>query len=215
MMKKLIIIFVLSIMMLQMVIASDVPSRPQESKGDVFSALSELGKDDLSKFYQAINDSGFIDSIKYSGPITIFAPTNEAFNKIPDETLKEIMENRTRLRSIIAYHIVPENISSNELRNGASIKTYQGENLTVSVDGNTIKLNNATIKQTDIKCNNGIIHLIDTILMPMGSKITGELNISGVMLGSDKGQLIATAAASNTTLSRPIEQRFVIQEEMK
>jgi len=119
------------------------------------------------------------------------------------------------LRSIIAYHIVPENISSNELRNGASIKTYQGENLTVSVDGNTIKLNNATIKQTDIKCNNGIIHLIDTILMPMGSKITGELNISGVMLGSDKGQLIATAAASNTTLSRPIEQRFVIQEEMK
>jgi hypothetical protein len=51
--------------------------------------------------------------------------------------------------------------------------------------------------------------------MPMGSKITGELNISGVMLGSDKGQLIATAAASNTTLSRPIEQRFVIQEEMK
>jgi uncharacterized surface protein with fasciclin (FAS1) repeats len=192
MMKKLIIIFVLSIMMLQMVIASDVPSRPQESKGDVFSALSELGKDDLSKFYQAINDSGFIDSIKYSGPITIFAPTNEAFNKIPDETLKEIMENRTRLRSIIAYHIVPENISSNELRNGASIKTYQGENLTVSVDGNTIKLNNATIKQTDIKCNNGIIHLIDTILMPMGSKITGELNISGVTTELDAGQYAST-----------------------
>ena len=178
--------------MLQMVIASDVPSRPQESKGDVFSALSELGKDDLSKFYQAINDSGFIDSIKYSGPITIFAPTNEAFNKIPDETLKEIMENRTRLRSIIAYHIVPENISSNELRNGASIKTYQGENLTVSVDGNTIKLNNATIKQTDIKCNNGIIHLIDTILMPMGSKITGELNISGVTTELDAGQYAST-----------------------
>jgi uncharacterized surface protein with fasciclin (FAS1) repeats len=191
MIRRLIIIFSL-ILIHPIAIANDIPSSPQESKGDVFSALSELGKDDLSKFYQAINDSGFIDSIKYSGPITIFAPTNEAFNKIPDETLKEIMENRTRLRSIIAYHIVPENISSNELRNGASIKTYQGENLTVSVDGNTIKLNNATIKQTDIKCNNGIIHLIDTILMPMGSKITGELNISGVTTELDAGQYAST-----------------------
>jgi uncharacterized surface protein with fasciclin (FAS1) repeats len=76
---KAITIFILSIIMIQTIIAQDIPSRPQESKGDVFSALSEMGKNDLSKFYQAITESGFIDSIKYSGPITIFAPTNEAF----------------------------------------------------------------------------------------------------------------------------------------
>jgi uncharacterized surface protein with fasciclin (FAS1) repeats len=165
----------------------DIPNRPQDSKGDVFSALSEMGKNDLSKFYQAIADSGFIDSIKYSGPITIFAPTNEAFSKLPNGKLQEIMNNRTRLRSIIAYHVVPENISSNEMRNGDLIKTYQGENLTVSISGNTIKLNNATIEQSEIKRSNGVIYLIDAVLLPNGSKITGKLNRSGVIQSSENG----------------------------
>ena len=165
----------------------------------IYGRLSELGKSDLSTFYQAINDSGFIDTLKSSCPITIFAPSNEAFAKISSKELNEIMENRERLKSIIAYHIVPEDISSYELKNRLLMKTYQGEDLTISTSGDTIKVNNATIKQSDIKCNNGVIHIIDTLLIPKESQINGTLKKCGVVTMNNNG--IIAIVNHNTTKS--------------
>jgi uncharacterized surface protein with fasciclin (FAS1) repeats len=128
----------------------------------------------------AVKAAGLVDTLSGPGPFTVFAPTNEAFDKLPAGTVDTLVtpENKAELTKILTYHVVPGRISSKELmkmikkgHGKATLKTVQGEDLTATMSGGKIMLTDAkggmaTVTTADVFQSNGVIHVIDTVLMP-------------------------------------------------
>ncbi len=115
----------------------------------------------------ALGAAGLIGALKGEGPFTVFAPTDDAFAKIPPQALSELLqpENKDKLAAILTYHVVPGRVTAHEVANLNSATTLQGQALTISKqDG--VKINNAQVIAPDIEASNGVIHVIDTVLMP-------------------------------------------------
>ena len=117
----------------------------------------------------ALEAAGLIDALKGDGPFTVFAPTDEAFAKLPAGTVETLLkpENKEKLKAVLLYHVVPGNVTADQVTklNGKSVKTLQGSSITVKTS-HGVRVDNAKVTQTDIKASNGVIHVIDTVLMP-------------------------------------------------
>jgi len=103
--------------------------------------------------------------LKGTGPFTVFAPTDEAFAKIPSATLNDLLANKTQLTAVLTYHVVAGKVMSTDLTNGMMAKTVHGGKLTINTTMG-VMVNNAKVVQADIGCTNGVIHAIDTVLLP-------------------------------------------------
>jgi uncharacterized surface protein with fasciclin (FAS1) repeats len=114
----------------------------------------------------ALTVAGWIEPLKEAGPFTVFAPTDEAFAKIPEETLKAVLADKAKLESILKYHVVAGKVMAADVMGMTSGKTLQGTDVAVKVDGDKVWINNAEVVKADIECTNGVIHVIDTVLMP-------------------------------------------------
>ena len=117
----------------------------------------------------ALEAAGLIDALTGKGPFTVFAPTDEAFAKLPAGTLESLLkpENKEKLKSILLYHVVAGNVTAKQVTklNGRTVKTLEGGSIKVStMDGVTV--DDARVTKTDIQASNGVIHVIDTVLMP-------------------------------------------------
>jgi uncharacterized surface protein with fasciclin (FAS1) repeats len=113
----------------------------------------------------ALTEAGLIETLKGEGPFTVFAPTDEAFAKIPAEDLKAILADKELLTSILTYHVVAGKVMAADVVKLESADTIQGT--TVAIDtSDGVKVNNATVIKTDIMTSNGVIHVIDTVLVP-------------------------------------------------
>ena len=135
---------------------------------------------DHTTLVAAVKAAGLVDTLKGPGPFTVFAPTNAAFDKLPSGTVDTLLkpENQDQLKKILTYHVVPGRITSKKLeamiRKGdgkAELKTVEGGTITATMDGNNIVLKDekggtATITQADVMQKNGVIHVIDAVLMP-------------------------------------------------
>jgi len=120
---------------------------------------------DFSTLVTAIKEAGLVETLSSTGPFTVFAPTNEAFAKIPEETLKELLADKTKLTSVLTYHVVAGKVMSEDIAKITEEKTVQGSNIKIDTkDG--VMINNAKVTKVDIECLNGVIHVIDTVLMP-------------------------------------------------
>ncbi len=126
-----------------------------------------------STLLKALQATGLADQAKGAGPFTVFAPTNNAFSKVPSATLTELMKPsmKKQLTNILATHVVPGNVLAADLTDGQTLKTVNGETLTVSKQNGTViikdgKGGSATVTTPDIKATNGVVHSIDTVLMP-------------------------------------------------
>jgi uncharacterized surface protein with fasciclin (FAS1) repeats len=106
-----------------------------------------------------------VDTLKGTGPFTVFAPTDDAFAKIPNVTLNALVANKTQLTVVLTYHVVPGKVMSTNLTNGMMVPTVQGKNLTINTTMG-VMVNDAKVIQADIGCTNGVIHVIDTVLLP-------------------------------------------------
>ncbi|GAB3232842.1 fasciclin domain-containing protein [Hymenobacter seoulensis] len=122
---------------------------------------------------KALQAAGLADQAKGAAPYTVFAPDNAAFAKLPAGTLTTLLKpaNKKQLAGLLSYHVVAGNVMAADLTDGQVIKTVQGESLTVSLAGGTVKIKDAkggtaTVTQPDIKATNGVVHSIDTVLMP-------------------------------------------------
>ncbi len=106
--------------------------------------------------------------LRQDGPFTVFAPTDEAFAKIPAETLNDLLkpENREKLQAILTYHVVPGKFGAKDVVGMQDAKTANGQSFTINADGGNVMVDNATVVKTDIMATNGIIHVIDTVIMP-------------------------------------------------
>lgn len=116
----------------------------------------------------AVQAAGLVDALKGPGPLTVFAPTDEAFAKIPGATLQSLLEpqNKDQLVKILTYHVVPGAVLAKDVVGLRSAKTLQGGEVAIGVAGGRVFLNNAQVTATDIQTSNGVIHVIDTVLMP-------------------------------------------------
>jgi uncharacterized surface protein with fasciclin (FAS1) repeats len=117
----------------------------------------------------ALEAAELIDALKGNGPFTVFAPTDEAFAKLPAGTVETLLkpENKDKLKAVLLYHVVPGNVMAEQVMklNGRSVKTLQGSSIKVKTSHGVL-VDNARVTQTDIKAWNGVIHVIDTVLMP-------------------------------------------------
>ncbi|PPB80759.1 putative surface protein with fasciclin (FAS1) repeats [Albidovulum inexpectatum] len=115
----------------------------------------------------AVQAAGLVDTLKGPGPFTVFAPTDEAFAKLPEGTVENLLkpENKDTLVAILTYHVVPGKVMSGDLQDGMKAATVQGSDVTISLMGGA-KVNDANIVQADIEASNGVIHVIDSVIMP-------------------------------------------------
>ena len=124
------------------------------------------GAEDFSTLVAAVKAAGLVDVLSSKGPFTVFAPTNEAFAKLPEGTVESLLkpENKDKLIAVLKYHVVPGKVMAKDVVKVDSAKTAQGSSVTVTVEGKTVKVDNATVVKTDIEASNGVIHVIDTVI---------------------------------------------------
>jgi uncharacterized surface protein with fasciclin (FAS1) repeats len=119
----------------------------------------------LKTFVRAVQAAGLTDTLKGAGPFTIFAPTDQAFAKLPPGTLDGLLKDKVKLAQVLTYHIVPGKTLVTEFKPG-NLKTVQGDMLRLTSDNGKVTVNNANVIQSDIAADNGVIHVIDAVLMP-------------------------------------------------
>lgn len=114
----------------------------------------------------AVKEAGLVETLKGKGPFTVFAPTDEAFAKIPQEKLAALLKDKEALKKVLLYHVVAGNVMAKHVVKVKSAKTVQGTSVKVTVKGDKVMIDNANVIKTDIACSNGVIHVIDSVIMP-------------------------------------------------
>jgi uncharacterized surface protein with fasciclin (FAS1) repeats len=116
----------------------------------------------------AVKAAGLVDTLKGHGPFTVFAPTDEAFAKLPAGTLESLLEpsNKTKLQDILKYHVVAGKVLAADVVKLHSAKTVEGQEVTIATTNGAVTVNNAHVTKTDIITSNGVIHVIDAVLLP-------------------------------------------------
>ncbi len=112
----------------------------------------------------AVQAAGLVDTLKGPGPFTVFAPTDEAFAKIPKAQLDALLQDKAKLTAVLTYHVVPGKVMAKDVKAG-KVKTVQGGEITVGTMGG-VTVDNAKVVATDVAASNGVIHVIDTVIMP-------------------------------------------------
>jgi uncharacterized surface protein with fasciclin (FAS1) repeats len=129
-----------------------------------------LASDSFKTLCKAVIAAGLVDALRSSGPFTVFAPTEEAFAKLPAGTVDALLKDKKKLTSVLTYHVVPQKLMVTDFKTPKKFKTLQGQE--IKVDGlmwhinKKVKVNDAKTVMTDIKATNGVIHAIDSVLMP-------------------------------------------------
>ena len=126
------------------------------------------GNDNLKTLVAAVKAGGLVDVLKGDGPFTVFAPTDQAFAALPEGTLESLLkpENKDQLAAILKYHVVAGKVMSTDLSNGQKAATVQGEKVGVSIKNGKVKIDDAQVVMADVKAKNGIVHVIDKVILP-------------------------------------------------
>jgi len=123
------------------------------------------GAGSFSTLVTAIKAAGLVDTLKGKGPFTVFAPTDEAFAKLPAGALDNLLKDKAALTKVLTYHVVPGRVMASDVTKLSSAKSVQGSSIKVDTRSG-VKVDNANVIQTDIKASNGVIHVIDQVIMP-------------------------------------------------
>lgn len=142
-------------------------SKDQKAKQNIVDTA--VGNDDFSTLVAALQAGELVDALKGDGPFTVFAPTNSAFEALPEGALDDLLkpENKEKLQSILKYHVVSGKIKASDIANGSTdVETHQGTTLNVTKGATGVTVDGANVTTADIKTSNGVIHVIDAVVMP-------------------------------------------------
>lgn len=114
----------------------------------------------------ALTEAGLVETLKGKGPFTVFAPTDEAFAKIPKADLQALLKDKEQLKRVLLYHVVAGSVASSEVVKMKSAKTIEGSAVKIKVKNKMVMVDNAKVTAVDIQASNGVIHVIDTVIMP-------------------------------------------------
>ncbi|MEM9828459.1 MAG: fasciclin domain-containing protein [Planctomycetota bacterium] len=164
---------------------------PQAARGaDIVDTAVKAGN--FKTLATALKAAGLVDTLKGSGPFTVFAPTDDAFAKLPAGTVESLLkpENKGRLTDVLTYHVVAGSVPATEVLKLSGATTVNGQRVDITTDGG-VRVDNANVITTDIRCDNGIIHVIDTVLLPSDANLVEVATSAG-----NFGTLIAAAKAA-------------------
>jgi transforming growth factor-beta-induced protein len=141
-------------------------ARPTSTSKDIVDTAVAAGS--FKTLAAALQAAGLVDTLKGKGPFTVFAPTDEAFAKLPAGTVEDLLkpENKEKLVAILTYHVVPGKVLAAQVTKMNSAKTVNGQSVAISVNDGTVMVDNAKVVKTDILCSNGVIHVIDSVVLP-------------------------------------------------
>ena len=134
------------------------------SAADIVDTAVSAGS--FNTLVAAVKAAGLVDTLKSAGPFTVFAPADAAFAKLPPGTVDGLLKDPAKLKKILLYHVVSGKVMAAEVVKMKMAKTIEGESAKIMVKGDKVMLNNAMVVKTDIDCDNGVIHVIDTVIMP-------------------------------------------------
>ena len=146
-------------------LAAGIVSAPVHaaSKPDVVDTAVAAGS--FKTLAAALQAAGLVDTLKGPGPFTVFAPTDEAFAKLPAGTVDALLKDKARLTEVLTYHVVPGRVMASDVMKLKSAKTVQGGSVAIRT-GKGVMIDGATVVKADVEAGNGVIHVIDTVLMP-------------------------------------------------
>jgi uncharacterized surface protein with fasciclin (FAS1) repeats len=142
--------------------AVDMSTAPAKTKDIVETAVAAGSFNTLAKALQA---AGLVDTLKGPGPFTVFAPTDEAFAKLPAGTLDALLKDKAKLTKVLTYHVVAGKVTAADVVKLTSAKTVEGQSVSIDAS-NGVKVGNAKVVKADVMASNGVIHVIDTVLIP-------------------------------------------------
>jgi uncharacterized surface protein with fasciclin (FAS1) repeats len=131
-----------------------------------------VATDDLSTLVTAVKAAGLVETLQGDGPFTVFAPTNAAFEALPEGVLEMLLkpENKDKLTAVLTYHVVPAEVMSGDLEDGMKAGTVEGSNATISIKYGDVMVDNANVVMADIDASNGVVHVIDAVILPPSIK---------------------------------------------
>ena len=146
-------------------VATSVPVVRAQEKDIVDTAVAAGSFKTLAAALQA---AGLVETLKGKGPFTVFAPTDEAFAKLPKGTVEELLkpENKAKLTAILTYHVVPGAVTASQVTKLKEAKTVNGQSVKISAMGGAVMIDGARVVKTDIRASNGVIHVIDSVILP-------------------------------------------------
>ena len=147
-------------------IAALAACAPMMDDGDDIVDIA-ASNEDFSTLVAAVTAAGLVETLKGDGPFTVFAPTNDAFAKLPAGTVESLLEpeNRDQLVSVLTYHVVPGKVMSTDLSDDMTAALVQGVDFSIDLD-NGVMVNDATVVSADVEASNGVIHVIDKVILP-------------------------------------------------
>jgi uncharacterized surface protein with fasciclin (FAS1) repeats len=148
-------------------IAPFVMAGPKADKDIVDTAVAAGS---FNTLVAAVKAAGLVETLKGDGPFTVFAPTDDAFAKLPAGTVEDLLkpENKAKLQAVLTYHVVAGKVMAADVVKLTEATTVQGQDVTIAVKGDKVHINNANVVKTDINTSNGVIHVIDTVILPKG-----------------------------------------------
>jgi uncharacterized surface protein with fasciclin (FAS1) repeats len=157
--------------------AADSVTQPNGGVSQVYNAAAKEAKDivdtavgtgQFKTLATALTAAGLVDTLKGAGPFTVFAPTDAAFAKLPEGTVAELLkpESKEKLTAILTYHVVSGKAMAKDVQGLSKVKTLNGKELPLKVADGKVMVGNATVTTADVEASNGVIHVIDTVLLP-------------------------------------------------
>lgn len=137
---------------------------PAQETGTIVEVASQNGS--FETLVKAVQAAGLAETLNGEGPFTVFAPTDEAFSKLPEGALEDLLANEEQLKKVLTYHVVPGRVTAADVEGLDSAETVAGESLRISTEYGSVKVGEATVVQADVMASNGVIHVIDTVLLP-------------------------------------------------
>jgi uncharacterized surface protein with fasciclin (FAS1) repeats len=153
---------------LALTVALPVPAAAQAPQKDIVDTA--VGAGSFKTLAKALEAAGLVATLKGAGPFTVFAPTDEAFAKLPAGTLENLLkpENKAKLQKVLTYHVVSGKVMAADVVKVTSAKAVSGDTITVAVVNGKVRVDGATVTATDIAASNGVIHVIDAVILPKG-----------------------------------------------
>jgi uncharacterized surface protein with fasciclin (FAS1) repeats len=158
---------ILSAMIFSVITISNVSADNHKNKNsdeDIVATAVETGK--FNTLAKALAEAGLVEALQGSGPFTVFAPTDDAFAKLPESTIEALLKDKEALKSVLLYHVVSGNVTSNEVIKLDKAETLSGKNLNIKVMEGSVMINDSKVITADVMASNGVIHIIDTVLIP-------------------------------------------------
>lgn len=185
----------------------------KSAKPDIVDTAVSAGS--FKTLVAAVKAAGLVETLKGEGPFTVFAPTDAAFAKLPKHVIADLLkpENKSKLQAILTYHVVPGKVKAADVVKVTGANSVQGQRIDVNVAGGKVSVDKASVVKTDIETSNGVIHVIDTVILPADKNLVETASGAGVfktLLAAAKAAGLADtlSGSDNLTVFAPTDEAF-------